>query len=169
LVIDQFKTEHPDFSGELVLDYFETYTPTEPFDVIVIGFILEYLGDPDLILRCYREFLKPGRKMYVAVPNAKSLNRRMGPDLGLIADIYSLNLNDLALGRKRQFCLDTLRAALRNAGYQVTHEEGIYMKPLPLATLKTLPDFQDNLEAFCKIGIEFPELCVGLLVEVLPK
>jgi 2-polyprenyl-3-methyl-5-hydroxy-6-metoxy-1,4-benzoquinol methylase len=168
-VIDQFKQKNLNFTGELVLDYFETYTPAEPFDVIVMGFVLEHVDDPDLILKRYRQFLKPGGKMYVAVPNAKSMNRRMGLELGLIDDIYSLNANDLALGHKRQFCLDTLRAAVRNAGYRVTHEEGIYLKPLPLATLKTLQNFQDNLEAMCKVGIEFPELCVGLLMEVLPE
>lgn len=167
-VIDQFKKKHPDFAGELVLDYFENYTPPEPFDVIVMGFVLEHVDDPELILRRYRKFLKPGAKMYVAVPNAKSMNRRMGLELGLIKDIYSLNTNDLALGHKRQFCLDTLRALLQKTGYRVTHEEGIYLKPLPLATLKTLPDFQKNLEAMCKIGIEFPDLCVGLLMEALP-
>lgn len=169
VVIDQFKQAHPDFTGELVLDYFETYTPEEFFDVIVMGFVLEHVDDPDLILRRYRQFLKPGGKVYVAVPNAKSLNRRLGLELGLIDDIYSLNANDLALGHKRQYCLDTLREALRNAGYRITHEEGIYLKPLPLATLKTLPDFGANLEAMCKVGIEFPELCVGLLMEVLPE
>ncbi len=168
-VIDQFKQKYPDFTGELVLDYFETYTPAEYFDVIVMGFVLEHVEDPDLILKRYRQFLKPGGKMYLAVPNAKSMNRRMGLELGLIGDIYSLNANDLAMGHKRQFCLDTLRAAVQRAGYQVTHEEGIYLKPLPLATLKTLPDFQENLEAMCKVGIEFPELCVGLLMEVLPE
>ena len=167
-VIDQFKQKHPNFTGELVLDYFENYTPAELFDVIVMGFVLEHVDDPELILRRYRQFLKPGGKIYVAVPNAKSMNRRMGLELGLIDDIYSLNANDLALGHKRQFCLDTLRAALLKAGYRVTHEEGIYLKPLPLETLKTLPDFQKNLEAMCKVGIEFPELCVGLLMEVLP-
>lgn len=168
-VIDQFKQKHIDFTGELVLDYFESYTPEELFDVIVMGFVLEHVDDPDLILKRYRQFLMPGGKMYVAVPNAKSMNRRMGLELGLIDDIYSLNANDHALGHKRQFCLDTLRETLQKAGYRVTHEEGIYLKPLPLAILNTLPNFQDNLEAMCNIGIEFPELCVGLLMEVLPE
>ncbi|CAI8328439.1 MAG: Ubiquinone biosynthesis O-methyltransferase [Gammaproteobacteria bacterium] len=168
-VIDQFKQKHPDFTGELVLDYFETFRPVERFDVIVMGFVLEHVDDPDLILRRYRQFLKPGGKMYVAVPNAKSMNRRIGLELGLIDDIYSLNANDIALGHKRQFCLDSLRAAVQKAGYRVTHEEGIYLKPLPLATLKSLQNFQENLEAMCTVGIEFPELSVGLLMEVLPE
>ncbi|BAQ65658.1 bifunctional 2-polyprenyl-6-hydroxyphenol methylase/3-demethylubiquinol 3-O-methyltransferase UbiG [Geminocystis sp. NIES-3709] len=168
-VIDQFKGNHPTFQGEIVLSYFETYTPEEPFDVIIMGFVLEHVDDPDLILVRYREFLKPGGKIYIAVPNAKSLNRRLGLELGLIDDIYSLNDNDIALGHKRQFCRDTLHTRLKKNGYHVTYEEGIYLKPLPLAVLKTLPDFQANLDAMLKVGINFPDLCVGLLMEIIPE
>lgn len=103
--------------------------------------------------------MKPGGKVYVAVPNAKSLNRRLGFELGLIDDIYSLNTNDIALGHKRQYCRATLREELNRSGYRVTHEEGIYLKPLPLNVLKTLPNFRGNLEAMCNVGIEFPDLC----------
>lgn len=169
MVIEQFRRKHPDFTGEIVLDYFESYAPKKRFDVIVLGFVLEHVDDPDLLLVRYRAFLGPGGKMYVAVPNAKSLNRRLGLELGIIDDIYSLNANDVALGHQRQYCRDTLRAALRRAGYRITHEEGIYLKPLPLSVLKTLPDFRANLEAMLKVGIEYPELCVALLMEVVPE
>ena len=166
MVIDQFRQQHPDFYGELIHDYFETYTPVETFDVIVMGFILEHVNEPDEILARYRQFLNPGGKLYVAVPNAKSLNRRLGLELGLIDDIYSLNENDLSLGHRRQYCLDTLREALQRNGYRVTNEEGIYLKPLPLAVLKTLTNFQANLEAMLRVGIDFPDICVAMLIEV---
>jgi SAM-dependent methyltransferase len=168
-VIEQFRDMHPDFRGEIILDYFETYSPKEKFDVIVMGFILEHVDDPDFLLMHYRSFLKPEGKIYVAVPNAMSLNRRIGLELGLIDDIYSLNTNDIAQGHQRQYCRDTLRKVLNKAKYRITHEEGIYLKPLPLAVLKTLPDFQANLDAMLRVGIEFPDLCVGLLMEVVPE
>jgi 2-polyprenyl-3-methyl-5-hydroxy-6-metoxy-1,4-benzoquinol methylase len=166
VVIERFQANTPDFQGEIVESYFEDYTPAEPFDIIVMGFILEHVDDPDLILKRYRAFLKPGGKLYVAVPNAKSMNRRLGLEMGMIDDIYSLNANDIALGHQRQYCRDTLKAAVERAGYRVTHEEGIYLKPLPLAVLKTLDDFDANLQAMLKVGIDFPDLCVGLLMEL---
>jgi len=166
VVIEQFRKNTPDFSGEIIEAYFEDYTPQESFDVIVMGFILEHVDDPDFVLERYRGFLKPGGKLYVAVPNAKSLNRRLGLALGLIDDIYGLNANDIALGHERQYCRDTLRQAIERAGYRITHEEGIYLKPLPLGVLKTLDDFEANLQAMLRVGIEFPDLCVGLLMEL---
>ena len=92
----------------------------------------------------------------------------MGLELGIIKDIYELNDNDIALGHKRQFCTDTLKNLMKAHNYEVTHLEGIYLKPLPLKILKTLSSFQANLEAMLKVGIDFPELCVGLLMEAKP-
>lgn len=166
VVIEQFRQNTPNFRGEIIESYFEDYMPDAPFDVIVMGFVLEHVDDPDLILERYRAFLAPGGKLYVAVPNAKSMNRRLGLELGLIDDIYSLNANDIALGHQRQYCRDTLTAAVTRAGYRITHEEGIYLKPLPLGVLKTLDDFTGNLQAMLKVGVGFPDLCVGLLMEL---
>ncbi|CAB3887479.1 class I SAM-dependent methyltransferase [Achromobacter mucicolens] len=166
MVIEQFQQNTPDFKGQIVEAYFEDFVPDRRFDIIVMGFILEHVEDPDLILRRYREYLEPGGRVYVAVPNAKSMNRRLGLELGLIDDIYSLNANDVALGHQRQYCRETLGAAVRQAGYRITHEEGIYLKPLPLNVLKTLPDFDANLQAMLKVGVDFPDLCVALLMEL---
>ena len=58
-----------------------------------------------------------------------------------------------------------MRADIEKHGYRITHEEGIYLKPLPLGVLQTLPDFQENLQAMLRVGIDFPDLCVALLVE----
>lgn len=167
--INRFKKNTPGFSAELFLDYFETFDTKECFDVIIMGFILEHVDDPGLLLDRYKKFLKPTGKIFIAVPNAKSLNRRLGLELGLIDDIYSLNDNDLALGHKRQFCRDSLRELVHQYGYQIIYEEGIYLKPLPLPVLKNLPNFQGNLQAMLKVGVEFPDLCVGLLMEVAPE
>ena len=131
-----------------------------------MGFVLEHVDNPDFVLEHYKKFLKPNGIMYVAVPNAKSLNRRLGLELGIIKDIYDLNANDKALGHKRQFCRDNWRELLMRHGYVITYEEGIYLKPLPLGFLKTLPDFKANLEAMLRVGIEYPDLCVALLMEV---
>lgn len=165
LVIDQFRGRHPDLQVDLVFGYFEDFDTEEKFDVIIMGFILEHVEDPGFILRHYRKLLKPDGKLFVAVPNAKSMNRRLGVELGLIDDIYSLNANDHALGHRRQYCLDTLKNELVESGYRVNYEEGIYLKPLPLSVLKAVPDFEANLQAMLQVGIEFPALCVALLIE----
>lgn len=164
-VIEQFRENYSLDSIEIVESYFETFDTNEAFDVLLMGFVLEHVDDPDLILTRYRKFIKPGGRLFVAVPNAKSLNRRLGLAMGKIDDIYSLNQNDLALGHKRNYCLDSLKEAIHRAGYDCVWEEGIYLKPLPLGYMQLMPEFDSNLQAMLEVGVDFPELCVGLLVE----
>jgi hypothetical protein len=109
--------------------------------------------------------LEPGGKLFVAVPNGKSLNRRIGLAMGKINNLYDLNANDVAMGHQRQYCVDTLTADLASSGYQLTHIEGIYLKPLPLPVLQSMEDAAENFQALLQVGIDFPELSVGLLVE----
>lgn len=165
VVIELFRDNYPGLNIELVEGYFEHFDSREQFDVMM-GFILEHVDDPGLILRRFRANLRPGGRLYVAVPNAKSLNRRLGLAMGKINDIYELNANDHALGHQRQFCRDTLKALLQAEGYRVTWEEGIYLKPLPLGYMQNMPEFEENLQAMCEVGVDFPDLCVGLLMEV---
>jgi 2-polyprenyl-3-methyl-5-hydroxy-6-metoxy-1,4-benzoquinol methylase len=165
VVINRFLAKEPEYIGEVVFSYFEEFETDETFDYIVMGFVLEHVDDPILILERFKSFLKPDGKIYVAVPNGKSLNRRLGLAMGIIDDIYSLNPNDINLGHKRQYCLETLCADIETAGLQVTHTEGIYLKPFPLHILQNIESSEQNFEALMEVGIEFPELCVAMLLE----
>ena len=164
-VIAHFQKGNPWYDGTLHEGYFETFEPECTFDLIVMGFVLEHVADPVAILERYRGFLSPNGRIIVAVPNAKSLNRRLGQAMGMIDDIYSLNETDHLLGHQRNYCIQTLQADIEKAGLSVDHQEGIYLKPLPLGVLKSLDDMDANLQAMLEVGVEFPDLCVALLVE----
>lgn len=165
-IINTFEEKHKSFKAKIVNEWFEKFETTDKYDVIVMGFILEHVDNPQLILKKYKKYLKTSGQIFIAVPNAKSLNRRYGLELGLIDNIYDLNENDLALGHKRQYCLDSLTNEINKAGLRIKNVEGIYLKPLPIDHLKTLDNFEENLQAMLKVGIDFPELSVGMLLEV---
>lgn len=168
IVIKRFKQNHPQYTGEIVYSYFEDYETDDRFDYIVMGFVLEHVDNPSLIIRKFKELLKPGGKLYAAVPNGKSLNRRLGFAMGMIDDLYSLNQNDISLGHKRQYCVDTFKKEIEVAGCEVKHMEGIYLKPLPLHVLQGIDNADQNFQALLEVGIDFPDLCVGILAEAEP-
>ncbi len=165
-IIDNFTKNNPLIKATLVHEWFEKFETEKKFDVIVMGFVLEHVDNPKIILEKYKKFLKPNGQLFIAVPNAKSLNRRYGLELGLINDIYDLNENDIEQGHQRQYCLDSLTSEIESAGYKVKRTEGIYLKPLPLDHLKTLNNFEANLEAMLKVGVDFPALSVAILMEI---
>lgn len=164
-VIRMFREKNPESEINVVNSYFETFETEERFDTVVMGFVLEHVDDPGVVLSRFRSFLKDAGRMFVAAPNAKSLNRRLGLAMGKLTDIYSLNENDLELGHQRQYCRDTLKLEIESHGFEITWEEGIYLKPLPLRYMQTLPELEANLDAMCQVGVDFPDLCVGLLME----
>ena len=124
-VIDNFKKMHPDCTADIIHTYFEEFETNEKFDVIVMGFILEHVDDPLLILRHYRQFLAPNAKIFLAVPNAEVMNRRLGYLAGMLLDMSALSENDHLLGHKRYYTVESLTDEVTEAGYQIDRMEGI--------------------------------------------
>jgi SAM-dependent methyltransferase len=165
-VIRNFRDKHSDCRAEIVDTWFENFTTDERFDLIVMGFILEHVDDPLLILRRFRNFLAPGGKIFIAVPNAEVLNRRLGHLAGLLDDVTTLSENDLLLGHKRFYTVSSLAADVERAGYGVDRLEGIYLKPFTTRQIVSLHLDRKVIDALCIVGIDHPKLSCGLLAEI---
>lgn len=165
-VIENFTKKYPDCKAEIIETYFEEYETDEKFDVIVMGFILEHVDDPVLIMSKYKRLLKPGGKLYVAVPNAEVLNRRLGNLAGLLPNIQEMSENDHVLGHQRYYTMNELVVDINNAGFSVNRMEGIYLKPLMTSQMISLNLDEKLIDALCEVGISYPELSCGLLAEI---
>lgn len=165
-VIDNFRKRYPDCSAEIVLTFFEEFDTSERFDLIVLGFILEHVDDPVAVLKRFRKFLKPGGRMYAAVPNAEVMNRRLGHLAGLLPSLQQLSENDLLLGHKRYYTVATLTEDAQAAGYEIERTEGIYLKPLTTSQLISLNLDKKIIRSLCELGIGYPELSCGIMVQL---
>lgn len=165
-VIENFRKRFPDCPAEIIETYFEDFVSDEKFDLIVLGFILEHVDDPVEIMRYYKRFLVPGGKMFVTVPNAEVLNRRLGHLAGMLENIQQLSEHDLLLGHKRYYTVASLRKDIMQAGYQVKNLEGIYLKPLSTNQMLTLNLDDRTIRAFCVAAIDYPELSCGIFAEL---
>ncbi|EJN33183.1 MULTISPECIES: class I SAM-dependent methyltransferase [unclassified Pseudomonas] len=164
-VIEQFHQQYPDCNATVVESYFETFEPGQQFDVIVLGFILEHVSDPEAILQRFKQFLAPGGRCFVSVPNGESLHRRFGHAAGLLGDMMALGEGDLALGHERLYSVNSLSSALTSCGYDVVRKEGIFLKPMTTSQLLSLQLEPAIVHAMCEVGIDYPELSCGLLFE----
>jgi SAM-dependent methyltransferase len=150
---------------ELIEGYFETFTVSGRFDVIEAGFILEHVDDPSFILNRLHQFLMPGGRVFMAVPNARSLHRLLGHMGGLLEDMYALSPADLALGHKRYFDLDTISALVRNAGFKIARTEGLLLKPFTTSQLKALDLSPAVWQALLKISAGYPDISNAICIE----
>lgn len=166
-MIERYNNMHPDTSARIIETYFEDWDTRETFDVIILGFILEHVEEPNGILKKYASFLSEKGKMYITVPNAEALNRRVGKEAGILKDISQLSENDIRFGHKRYYTLESLRKEIlaSNIGLKITKEEGIYLKPITTAQMMSLNLSNDIIRGFLNVGRDYPELCLGLMVE----
>src|SRR5579863_4603368 len=97
-VIKNFQNKYPGCTSEIVETFFEDFNNDEKFDVVVMGFILEHVNDPVEILMHFRKYLTPvNGNMFISVPNAEVLNRRLGHIAGMLPDILTMSENDVLL------------------------------------------------------------------------
>ena len=150
---------------EVVHGYFEDHVPPGPVDLVEMGFVLEHVADPALIVRRYAGFLAPRGVAAIAVPNALSLHRRVGQRAGLLDDVYRLSAHDLAVGHRRYFDRASLVALVEGAGLRVTACEGILLKALTTSQLRQLHVDARVMEAFCSIAEGYPDIANALYVE----
>lgn len=165
-VIERFRLSHPDCSAHIVESYFEDFQSDERFDVIVMGFVLEHVDDPHKILTHFRQFLAPKGKMFLTVPNAEVLNRKLGHLAGMLPDMKQLSEHDYLCGHQRYFTVQSLKEAVVKAGYKIRRIEGIYLKPFTTTQMKSLNFPKNVMDALCEVGIDYPELCCGMLVQL---
>ncbi len=164
-VIEKFRRENPECNAEIIESFFETFETEERFDVIVMGFVLEHVEDPEAVLQHFKKFLAPGGRCFIAVPNGQSMHRQLGHFAGLLDDMMSLGKGDLELGHLRQYSKATLIAQLNDSGYLVSYVEGIFLKPFTTNQLKQLDLSPAITTALCQLGVDYPELSCGLLAE----
>lgn len=150
---------------ELVHAFFEDYLPPEPVDAVEMGFVLEHVDDPELVLRRWAGALAPGGTLIVVVPNARALHRRFGHAAGLLDDLYRLSAADRELGHKRYFDLESIRALVAGVGLEITCVEGVLLKCLTTAQLRALALPEAVTRSFLEVGREFPEIANAIYLE----
>jgi 2-polyprenyl-3-methyl-5-hydroxy-6-metoxy-1,4-benzoquinol methylase len=165
-VINNFKKNFPDCSAQIIETFFEKFESDEKFDIIVLGFVLEHVDNPVEIMAYFKNFLSPEGKMFVTVPNAEVLNRRLGYIAGILPDMKQLSEHDLMCGHKRYYTVQSLAEEAKNAGYKIERLEGIYLKPFTTTQIMSLNFDQSIINALCEVGLSYPELSCGILAQL---
>jgi 2-polyprenyl-3-methyl-5-hydroxy-6-metoxy-1,4-benzoquinol methylase len=168
-VIDNFRKHYPNCNTEIQECIFEEFTTEEKFDLVVLGFVLEHVDNPVAVMRKFKQFLSVSGRMFITVPNAAALNRRLGHLAGLLPDICEMSEHDKLLGHKRYYTVETLRRDIEAAELKIHRFEGIYLKPLTTSQMKSLNLPDSIIQALCAMAIDYPELSSSLFAEVALK
>lgn len=141
---------------------FEDADPGGTYDVIMMPHILEHVQDPVVLLKKYKQHLKDSGRLIISVPNAFSLNRLLGVEMGILHDPHELDEGDISIGHRRVYDPDLLAGDVRKAGLKIHHQGGVFLKLLSNAQMEN--NFTDEqIEGMYKLGRLFPRNCTELL------
>jgi 2-polyprenyl-3-methyl-5-hydroxy-6-metoxy-1,4-benzoquinol methylase len=166
--VQRFRETQPESASEIVLSLFETFDTARRYDMIEMGFVLEHVADPELVLRRFTGFLAAGGVVIAAVPNALSLHRRLGHAAGLLADPYALSAGDRALGHRRYFDMTSFTALTLRCGLRQHRAAGLMLKPFSTAQLDLLDLSPAVWQALCSESRHLPEIANAFAVELEP-
>lgn len=162
--IDQLKPELGD-RVNFALALFEDFQTQKRYSDLVLARALEHIDDPVALLKKMSGWLHPDKPaaIHIVVPNADSLHRRIGVAMGMIPAVTALSERDHKYGHKRVYTRALLEEHVKAAGLTVTQVTGIYLKPLANAQMEQWPT--GLIDAFYRVGKEFPDACAELYLK----
>lgn len=177
LVADNF---HPDilegsriFASELKQKFphlrvynslIENFSPTELYDVIILGHVLEHVENPVQVLSIIRQWLVPNSGLVLAaVPNARSLHRQAAVIMGLIPHEETMSEKDIHHGHRRVYNPETFRRDFIAAGLSIDFFGGYWLKPLSDRQIEQSWTLE-MLDAFMILGERYPDIAAELVI-----
>jgi 2-polyprenyl-3-methyl-5-hydroxy-6-metoxy-1,4-benzoquinol methylase len=156
LLVDRYSGVYPNVN--ITLTFFEDFTSSEQFMNIGMGFILEHVADPAVILGKFRKMLMPGGMIFVGVPSASSLHRLLAAEAGLLTDLRTMSDADQRFGHKRYFTHDDWMILFQKVGLRVVRAEGLYLKPFSTGQLQNLNLAKPVYQALGTLAAGFPQI-----------
>ncbi len=166
-IIDSFafKSEKTSF----IESYFENYSTDEKFDVVLANHVLEHVDDPIKLMKSkFHDWLNDDGIAFITVPNAKSIHRLIGKQMGMLESEYDLNNSDIKAGHQRVYDIDILKKHIEKADLEIIELGGYNIKMVSLAQMKDWS--QGLLDAIFEVSKQMPpEICANTWVKVKKK
>jgi SAM-dependent methyltransferase len=154
----------------MVNAYFESYDlePKDRVSCVLGNHVLEHVDDPVKVLRKSRGWLKPDGIAIFTVPNATSLHRRIGVELGMLERVSDPSDQDRVIGHQRVYDAPRLHTDIVEADFVVVEEGGFNLKLVSQAQMAGWPESLHD--AIYHVSRECPaDLCSNLYVVCRPR
>jgi 2-polyprenyl-3-methyl-5-hydroxy-6-metoxy-1,4-benzoquinol methylase len=150
-------------SVRVVNALFEAFSPSERFDNIVLGHVLEHVEDPAAIVADAAAWLSPRGRILAAVPNSRSLHRQAAVLMKLLPAEDALNEMDIHHGHRRVFDPESFRQCFLAAGLAIEIFGGYWLKPVSNRQIEQTWTPQ-MLDAFMQLGERYPDIAGEIYV-----
>ena len=138
-------------------------------DVVLMTNVVEHIEKISLhfIFKHIRNILTPNGVFIFTIPNARSVNRLVGVELGMLEHPTSLSKIDKSYGHKEMYGYDDIIYFERWLKMKKIEDIGIMFKPLSISQMDKY--FGDNLETFIQIGRELGSRACSYIGAIFKK
>lgn len=162
--VEMAKKNVPGTKFEVAL--FEQYEPENPFNTVISKNVFEHFRPENtrLLAKNIFSWLNPGGRVIVYVPNALSLNRRVGFHMGLSTHYSELTEKDIASGHVQLYTRQALELEFNEAGFKILEIKGLVLKPFPNVIMEFLNE--RICDALFEVGNDplCADLCSGIYI-----
>jgi len=140
------KEDFPEELGKTVFVHqtlFEDYQPQEPYDTILMAGVIKHVPDDLGFMRLAKTWLKPDGVIIGCTPNSRSFHRRLGAYMGLELAPDRFNQRDTEVFNLHLYDRFQWRALFLEAGYEVLHLQGVFLKILSTQQMMYLGEKYD--------------------------
>ncbi|OHA15157.1 MAG: hypothetical protein A3G52_03445 [Candidatus Taylorbacteria bacterium RIFCSPLOWO2_12_FULL_43_20] len=141
--------------------FIEDWKTNNKYDTVVLSSILHEAKDPVSMLKTAKNLLSKNGIIFINVPNALSLHRRIGVSMGMLKNEYEFNERDKKFLHKRNYDMVHLTRDAKNAGLKIVEKGGYFLKPFSNNQMEKF-DLR-FVEALYEISKEAPaDLCAEI-------
>lgn len=102
----------------------------QPFDLIILSSVLHEIPNYRKALEEIYLLLENQGVLLIVVPNAESIHRQIGVNLGIISDLFQLSTTQSKMQQGVVFSIDTLTNLVAEAKFEVLQCITSFVKPL---------------------------------------
>lgn len=149
-------------SVKVINSTLEKYQYEKKYKTIIASHVLEHIPNVNQFLKKAYSLLDDNGYFIVSVPNALSIHRLVGVEMGILNNPYELNEQDKKIGHFRVYDNDKLKVDLEKNKFKVHILTGSFIKFLSNSqTEKVIP--KRNWMAYYKVSKRFPQFCSDII------
>jgi 2-polyprenyl-3-methyl-5-hydroxy-6-metoxy-1,4-benzoquinol methylase len=146
------KTDQELKKATFIQSIWEEYEPATLYSDILLTDSLEHVKDPVNLLQKIKSWLSDDGRLHIIVPNALSIHRLIGVEMGLLETPYSFNENDIAAQHLRVYDFNSLSSDIQQSGLILKKIDGIQLKTLTDTQLSQMSiEYKYAMNALAKI------------------
>lgn len=150
--------------------FFEDIAPSlsKEYDLIICSSLLHEVESPDRIIKSIADICNSDTLVHINVPNANSLHRLLGKEMGILQDVHEMSENNIEFQQNINFDKSRLEKIVNENGLRIIEFGGYFLKPFSHKQMYRMMQMkvidEKVLDGLFELGKHMPEICSEIYV-----